>query len=275
MNNTLAVSKDQNYYKLLVETFMKDAKLEKIAVLEKQKFLAMCVVNKLNPFKGEIYAIPRGDKLTITIAYTVYLERAEASGKLSGRNIMIKKDGDKVTGGKIQIYRKDWNHPFEYEGDIKDFIVSTNSLRQTKAEAMMRKQLIRIGFSHCFPENCATLNVDEIEPEQVIDAQEEAPKVLEADPEIPTTPDVCISPDQISIIKSLAIYLPEEILSPDTYTEAEDLIVKMKIEIGRLFLKEKSLKLSEDECKMIFTGSNQDVKNILKAAKATFTSKKD
>jgi hypothetical protein len=48
--NTL-VKKDQNHYQTLVEAFMKDANLLDVDPMEKKKFMAICVVNKLNPFK--------------------------------------------------------------------------------------------------------------------------------------------------------------------------------------------------------------------------------
>lgn len=272
MENTLTTN-TQNAYETLITSFFADAKIANVDPMEKKKFIAICQINKLNPFKGEIYAIPRKDsatqttKLSVVINYNEYLKRAEASGKLSGWNVLIKKDNGAVIGGKITIYRKDWAQPFEYEGDIKDFIVDNSPLWRTKAEAMMRKQLIRVGFGYAFPENCASLNFDdkeipadaEVIPSEII----ETPAIVEEDPEFGPRP---ISNDQIWVIKALAEYLPEEITSPDTYAEAEDMIHKLKVEIGRLCVQEKSLTLTETEINQIFSGTAKDMVAIKKAA---------
>jgi hypothetical protein len=288
--NTL-VKKDQNHYQTLVEAFMKDANLLDVDPMEKKKFMAICVVNKLNPFKWQIYAIPRNKKikewntekwikvLTPVINYNVFLERAEESGKLSWWNILLKKEKWEIVWGKITIYRKDWNHPFEYEADVKDFLVYKsewvleNPLWNTKTEAMMRKQLIRVWFGLCFPENCASLNVEEIEPEQIISGDIDEPKALEEDPEIPevsepmetpsTTP---ITNDQIKIIRELSVYLPEEVESPDEFSKAEEMIHQLKVEIGKKFIKDETLVLTKEEIERIFAGVNKELQAIKKAA---------
>jgi len=72
----LAEKKDVNLYTALVTDFMKNQKL-KVSDEEKNKFIMLCLVNKLNPRKKEVYAIPYGDKLTLVIAYNVFLQRAE------------------------------------------------------------------------------------------------------------------------------------------------------------------------------------------------------
>jgi len=66
MENTLATQKKEQLYTKLVEDFMKNQKI-KASDEEKKKFLMLCLVNELNPWKKEVYAIPYGDKLTLVI----------------------------------------------------------------------------------------------------------------------------------------------------------------------------------------------------------------
>ena len=62
MENALSTtSKEQQLYTKLVDDFMKNEHLS-VSAEEKQKFLMVCMVNKLNPRKKEIYAIPRKSK---------------------------------------------------------------------------------------------------------------------------------------------------------------------------------------------------------------------
>ena len=133
---------------------------------------------------------------------------------------------------------------------------------------MMRKQLIRVGFDLSFPENCAALNPETLEETDDDGSLEEAEQITDEpshealqqvaddtkarmEPKNKPAPDR--SADQETIITALADYLPEDdIEAPDSYDEAEAKIHAMKIEIGRLFLKEKSLKLKKEEIEQIF-----------------------
>lgn len=294
---TLA-KKDDSYYSDLVNQFMTESKLSDVDPMEKKKFLTLCVINKLNPFKNQVYAIPRNSKqkdwtwkkiLTITIAYTTFLERAEDSWMLSGWNVIIKKENGKVMGWKITIYRKDWNHPFEYEADIADMINADNSIWNSKPEAMVRKQLIRIWFSLAFPENCATLDVEsrQIEEQAIVVEETITPEVLEAKPIEsqpweaektdekntpaedwrPTTEGKPISNDQMWAINKLSAYFPEwSVVVPDTYDEATIMIRSMKQEIGKKFIREKSIELSEIQVLQIFAWEDAEIKKIKAAA---------
>lgn len=184
-------------------------------------------------------------------------------------------------------------------------------------EAMMRKQLIRIGFSLAFPANCATLidepevttfeEAEQITPDQPVahapdidinlmkqlqDAEiiqpventdggaediigkpqsnippSQDPLYNDVKP-VPTAQTTPITNDQIGIIKQLSQYLPEgdDIQAPDYYVQAEEMIYKMKCEIGEMVVKKKSLKLNEDEIKQVFSGDNKFIVAIRKAA---------
>jgi len=159
--------KSENHYETLVNAFLTDSKLQDVDPMEKKKFMAICAVNKLNPFKWEIYAIPRKKKdgerwikvLTPVINYNMFIRRAEESWKLSWWNIFMKKENWQIESWKITIYRKDWGHPFEYEAEVKDFMNYTkdqnwntkleNPLWDTKREATY-SYLIFVMFSRMF-----------------------------------------------------------------------------------------------------------------------------
>jgi len=57
METTVLATKDEVLYTKLVEDFLLNQKL-KVSDEEKKKFLMLCIVNKLNPWKKEVYAIP-------------------------------------------------------------------------------------------------------------------------------------------------------------------------------------------------------------------------
>ena len=92
-------------------------------------------------------------------AYTVYLQRAQQSGKLNGWNIVIHEDeSKKVTGGKITIYRKDWDNPFEREVSWSEIVQTkkdgtVNKNWNDKPAFMTKKTLIAQGMRLCFPED--------------------------------------------------------------------------------------------------------------------------
>lgn len=306
----IAIVKDDNHYQTLAETFMKDAKISDVDPMEKKKFFAICAVNKLNPFKNEIYAIPRNLKqkdwtwkksITVVVDYHQFIKKAEESKRLDGWNIQLKKDANgKITGWKISIYRKDWHEPFVYEADNADFITYytkdwekklENPLWETRTELMIRKQLIRVGFSLCFPDNCATLDnandeIDSMKVEQAEIVASEIPSITEEKSEWTEAPKTdqkevtgeliddinekiqAISNDQIRIIKELGEkYFPgEDIQSPETYESGNEMILKMKIEIGRKFIKDRSIMMTEEEVKNLFWGDQKEIKAIRREA---------
>ena len=278
---------DETIYTDLVESFMKESKLSDVDPMEKKKFMQLCVINKLNPFKNQVYAVPRNVKqkdgtrkktITVTVAYTTYLERAEECGLLAWWTIMIKKENKKVTWGKITIHRKDWKYPFEYSADVEDFAVSDNILRNTKTESMMRKQLIRVGFSLCFPENCKSLEIEtEIPVENTINSENTTitkAEVIDLPAQENTTPEpICVEPitdDQKEMIDRLCVALvdfqeiPKE---PENYDEAEILIRSMQFSVGKLYIKDDRLpKLTLEDIQAIFVWDDTDIVNVKKAA---------
>ena len=279
------ITKTDQHYADLVEAFLKDPAYAGIDSWEKKKFLQLCVVNKLNPFKKEVYPVPYWKKLQITIAYTKYLEIAEASGLLAWWTILLTKKDGKIVSGKITIHRKDWNHAFEYEADVEDFAVANNPLWKSKTEAMMRKQLIRVWFSLCFPENCKMLQAEDdpeivIKPCEIINEtpiywpdwdriEDEISEDMNWEQTIDNTVQA-VSQDQQDMIDRLCVTLvnfQEQPKKPNNFDEAEILIRAMQFTVAKLYIKEKKLQdLTMDNINEIFVWEDLDIKKIKNAA---------
>lgn len=277
----LSTKKTQDNYKVLAESFLtKSFPGKNFDSMAKSNFLRICMINNLDPFKWEIYPLPFTWSNGITtispvIDYHVFLNRAEESWKLSWRRIEHKKDGKKIVSSKITIHRDDRKEPFVYEADFDDLkTVNTKktSLWDTKPEMMMRKQMIRIGFSLAFPESCAKLNpeLEDRDPEmvEIIDSD-----VINDDPDLPPMPDENelapkapgaddgkpVSEDQKRIIDELVKDIPWYIVvRPLTYKQAEEEIFKIKEAIFKEIMKNKQ-PCTDDYLSMVF-GNSDDVR---------------
>lgn len=124
---------------------------------QKAMFLQLALRNQLDPFKREIYAIPYGNDFNIVTGYQVYIQRAETTGQLNGWHCeAMKNDKGELIGAKIIIYRKDFEHPFEWEASLKEFDKKTlppklpNSWNKMP-EFMIKKVCIDQGFRLAFP----------------------------------------------------------------------------------------------------------------------------
>ncbi|AHB41681.1 phage recombination protein Bet [candidate division SR1 bacterium RAAC1_SR1_1] len=184
VQKTMAISKDT------LEDFLFSQCKNEISDEQKALFVGIALANNLNPYKREIYPIPfwnsklgKNDMQPVT-AYTVYLQKAQASGKLDGWETEIIEDDDgKVAGGKITIHRKDWNNPFIWEV-TRDEIVqckkdgSPNKNWNEKPKFMTKKTLIGQGMRLCFPEDIGGMPYleEEIRNAQVIDGETESKK---------------------------------------------------------------------------------------------------
>jgi len=117
---------------------------------QKNMFMQLAVRNQLDPFKREIYAIPYGSDFNIVTGYQVYIQRAEATGKLNGWHCTATKDTKgALIGAKIIIYRKDFDQPFEWEVSLAEFDKG-HSLWKTMKEFLIKKVCIGQGFRLCF-----------------------------------------------------------------------------------------------------------------------------
>lgn len=125
--------------------------------------LQIAKINNLNPWKREVYFIPYdvrdkngkviGRKLEIVTSYTVYISRAAASGLLNGYKVEVDSKGSYA---KVQIWRKDWDHPFEW-GVFKNEVSRDTRTWREMPKFMLRKVVISQGFRLAFPEVIAGL----------------------------------------------------------------------------------------------------------------------
>lgn len=112
---------------------------------QQNMFLQIAIRHNLDPFKREVYAIAYGNEFSIVTGYQVYIERAEASGKLDGWSCENTEEGAKIT-----IHRNDWAHPFEWEATYAEFDKGQSSWKKMR-QFMIKKVCIGQGFRLAFP----------------------------------------------------------------------------------------------------------------------------
>jgi hypothetical protein len=115
--------------------------MNKIKPMQIEYFFEIAKLYELNPFKKEIYLIPyeiqtydeKAKKkigtgeytVQVVIGYQIYIERAEATGKLNGWRVWT--EGEAVKGNLkafIEIHRKDWKTPLTHEVDYNEYNLS-------------------------------------------------------------------------------------------------------------------------------------------------------
>ncbi len=118
----------------------------KLSDKQQQMFMQIAIRHNLDPFKREVYAIAYGNEFSIVTGYQVYIERAEVTGNLNGWTCVNTDEGAKIT-----IYRKDWEHPFEWEVTYEEFDKGQSSWKKMR-RFMIKKVCIGQGFRLAFPE---------------------------------------------------------------------------------------------------------------------------
>jgi len=147
---------------------------------EKQKamFLQLALRNQLDPFKREIYAIPYGNDFNIVTGYQVYIQRAETTKQLDGWHCeAMRNEKNELIGAKIVIYRKDFEHPFEWEVSLKEFDKGQSSWKKMP-EFMIKKVCIGQGFRLAFPNELGGLPYLQEELEELTPIQDTGEKTL-------------------------------------------------------------------------------------------------
>jgi hypothetical protein len=114
------------------------------------EFFQICKSLNLNPFLREVHLVGYGDKYNIVTSYTVYIARAEATGKLDGwKSEIALESGDMIC--RVTIYRKDWQYPFVHEAYLSE-CEKTSSIWKQMKKFMLKKTAIGQAFRLCFPE---------------------------------------------------------------------------------------------------------------------------
>jgi phage recombination protein Bet len=144
---------------------------------EKKQFIEIACEFKLNPFKREIFCVPYGQgdsrKLSIITGYEVYIKRAERSGKLNGWKAWTEGTGEDLKA-IVEIYRKDWDKPFQHEVYWKesaqkkrDGTLTSFWVKQPRFQ--LKKVAISQAFRLCFPDELAGIPYDADElPEEMV-----------------------------------------------------------------------------------------------------------
>ncbi len=259
------LEKDKSIYTKLVEDFMSNQKL-KVSDEEKKKFIMLCMVNKLNPRKKEVYAIPYGDKLTLVIGYNVFLQRAEATGLVAWWNILMKKEVGKLKSWVITIHRKDRQVPFVYELDLTDAVNKKNDLWNTKTEDMMRKQLIRIWFWLAFPQIAPVSDPEEITEPQFYHEIEKWAKAPVAFVEV-----LANEMGYEEYLAYLLSFLPDDYIAEGyeggaSEDQQDEYIKVLQVEIGKRFIKDRTISIDKEDIKNIFIGEDKNIVAMKKEA---------
>jgi hypothetical protein len=135
----------------------------------KRLFIEVAKINNLNPVKKEIYAVEMWDGetgkmiLTPVTAYTVYIDRAEATGRLQYWHPVEEgtiKDGDYRAG--VVIKRRDWPKEFTWWVRYKEVCRKKKDGTPVKVWGerptfMTQKCAIGQGFRMCFRETLGAM----------------------------------------------------------------------------------------------------------------------
>ncbi len=121
-------------------------------------FLDQIKVNKLDPRKREVYFVKYGNNPgQIITGYQVYLQKAEATGRLDGWDIQTSVDNSgKIISATLTIYRKDWDKPFSWTVEADEFDKGQATWKSMKS-FMLKKVCIAQGFRMCFPDEVSGL----------------------------------------------------------------------------------------------------------------------
>lgn len=182
----------------------------------KPEQIALCkqtaIMFGLNPLKREIHFIPRSIKrknqqgyweatgdydVSIVVGYEVYLKRADQTKKLNGWSVRFEGQGADVKA-ILNIYRKDWDHPFEHEVSLSEVQLDTPVWKKMP-KFMLRKTVIGQGFRLCFPEDIGGMPYI---PEEIGVGVVDGGQLKEDAHELPPPPPK-ISEPQIAQLKAL------------------------------------------------------------------------
>ena len=185
--NELVVSRDT-----LLDFLISSGTSKKLSEEQKNLYIQTALINKLNPYKKEIYAMAYYNKvtgkhdLTITVAYMVYVIRAEDSGLLENYNCKMAKD-DFGVKAVCTIWRKDKDDPFVWEVYDKEYNTH-RSLWQGKPITMLKKVAISQAFRLFFSKVLQGMPYTKEEMPDAPTVMGDEPKVYQAPKQSATKP---------------------------------------------------------------------------------------
>lgn len=138
---------------------------DKLSKAQQELFIEKCIINKLNPIKDEIFAVPfrksspsaNGEQydLSIFVSYQVILKRAESFPQFDGYEIFWKEGEEyKLPANQVCVFighRKDRKIPLRMEFLLSEWYNQKSPLWASKRNFMMEKTALSVGLKRLFP----------------------------------------------------------------------------------------------------------------------------
>ncbi|QID32302.1 RecT family recombinase [Pampinifervens florentissimum] len=176
--SNIALAQDQKQVVEMVRVLFPH--LQDVSDVEVAKAIATARHLGLDPLRREVHFVPFKGRVQLVVGYLEYIKRAERSGKLNGWQVNV--NGDTA---RVVIYRKDWDHPFEWEVSLQEVQKDTPTWKQMP-QFMLKKVAISQAFRLCFPEELGHMpytegevEEDYVEPERQ-EQEREVRKITEA-----------------------------------------------------------------------------------------------
>lgn len=145
-----------NYAGNAAEYLISSGLAGKLSETSKNMFVSYAKEFKLNPYRRELHCIniKSDGECQICVGYGVYLRRAEATGNLNGWKSWVEGTDDTMKAS-VEIYRKDWAHPFVHEVYLKEAAPvnedgTVPAFWEKMPKFQLRKVAISQGFRLCF-----------------------------------------------------------------------------------------------------------------------------
>jgi phage recombination protein Bet len=151
--------------------------LQGVSDLEVAKAIALARKLGLDPLRKEVHFVPFGGRVQLVISYIEYIKKAERSGKLDGWITKLGKDEFGMYA-EVEIYRKDWKHPFKWRVYLEEVKKETPNWK-TMPLFMLRKTAIAQGFKLAFPEENQELPESEMVEYETVEEGETTPETQE------------------------------------------------------------------------------------------------
>jgi len=128
---------------LIKSMFGLDVKDEEIL-----RALSIARAKGLNPLT-DVHFVKMGQKVAVVENFVLHIRKAERSGLLKGWKVFVGKD-DYGVYAEVQIFRKDWEFPFEWRTYLNEVKKETPIWKQAPIY-MLKKTAIAQAFRLCFP----------------------------------------------------------------------------------------------------------------------------
>lgn len=155
--------------RVLIDAWLTNSpEVRSLSEADREHFARLALTFQLNPWKREIHCkydnTGGARRAVFIVGYEVYIKKAERSGLLDGWQAHVEGSGDGLKG-VIQIYRKDWAHPFVHEvywTEVVQRDMQGNILPfwQKMPRFQLKKVAISQGFRLAFSEEIGGIPYD-------------------------------------------------------------------------------------------------------------------